>query len=79
MDLQSVFYIVGIVAMILFIILTLLTIFLVFFIKKVISDTQKKVVGKIMEYTKPVDVFKGLAGSIVGNIFLKVKDNFGLK
>lgn len=76
MSLQTVFYIVSIIAMVFFIILTFLAIYTLFFIKKVISDTQKTVVNKIVEYTKPMDVLKGLSKSVIGNIFLKIQDHF---
>lgn len=78
MDLQNIFYIVGITAMGLFIIFTLVGIYFLFFVKSVITRTEKKVIGKIMEYTKPVDVFKGMAGSVAGNVFLQLKQKFGL-
>lgn len=79
MDLQSIFYIVSIIAMILFIVLLLVVIYFVFFVKSVITRTEKKVIGKIMEYTKPVDVLSGMATSVAGNILIQLKNKIGLK
>jgi hypothetical protein len=41
-----------------------------------VIETREQVVSKIVEYTKPVDVFKGLSSSIIGNLILKLRDNF---
>lgn len=79
MDLQNIFYVVGIVAMVLFIVFTLVAIYMVFFVKSVITRTERKVIGKIVEFTKPVEVLKGLSGAVVGNVFLKIKQNLGIK
>jgi CheY-specific phosphatase CheX len=79
MDLQNIFYIIGIIAMVVFIALTLVAIYFIFFVKTVITRTEKKVIGKIMEYTKPVDVLSGMAGSVAGNIILQLKQKIGLK
>jgi hypothetical protein len=76
MDLQTVFYTVAIIAMILLILLAISVIYLVFLIKKIVIETREQVVSKIVEYTKPVDVLKGLSSSIIGNILLKLRDNF---
>jgi len=79
MSLQDLFYIVAIVALVIFIILTLVSIYFVLFIRKVISETQKAFVGRVLDYTKPVELFKGMASSVIGNIFLKIRDNLGTK
>jgi hypothetical protein len=76
MDLQTVFYTVAIIAMIIFIVLSISVIYLVFLIKKMVIETREQVVSKIVEYTKPVDVFKGLSSSIIGNLLLKLRNNF---
>ena len=62
--------------MIVFIILTVVSIYLVLTLRRVVVDTQRTVVGKIVEYTKPVEVLKGLAGSVAGNMLIKLKESF---
>lgn len=79
MDLQNIFYIVGIVAMVLFIVLIAISIYLVLLVRKVIISTERKILRKIVEYTKPADVLKGLASSVAGNLLLKLRDNLGLR
>ncbi len=79
MDLQSIFYIVSITAIILSIILMLVIIYFVISVKKMIANTQQQVMSKIIEYTKPVDVLKGLSTAIAGNLLLKTKERFGIK
>ena len=79
MSLQDTFYIFGIIAMILFIVATGFAIFLMIYIRKKIFEAERAVVNKIVEYTKPVDVVKGLSASILGNIFLRLQDRFNLR
>lgn len=76
MDLQTVFYTVGTVAMVVFIILALSVVYFLFFVKKVIEETRMSVMNKLIEYTRPADVLKGLTSNIVNNIFLKLRENF---
>ena len=79
MSLQDIFYIVGIIAMVLFIVATGTALFLMLYIRRKISDAERAVVSKIVAYTKPVDVMKGLTTNILGNIFLRLQDRFNLR
>ena len=63
----------------LFIVLLAMAIYFVWFVQKVVRRTEKKIIGKIIEYTKPVDVLKGLGTAVAGNLFLKFKENLGMK
>ena len=79
MDLQAAFYIVAIVAFILFIVFLLVAIYFIFFLKRLVTNTHKQVVGKIIEYTKPLDLIKELGNAVAGNLLMRFKDNFGMK
>jgi len=79
MDLQSAFYIVAIVAMGLFIVFIISALAVILYLRKQIWLLQKSVVSRIIDYTRPVDIFKGFTSSIIGNLFLKIRDNFGLR
>ena len=76
MDLQTVFYVVAIIAFVLFIILLLIVIYFIFFLKSLIGKTHHQVMEKIIEYTKPVDVMKGISSAVASNFVLKLKDIF---
>ncbi len=65
--------------MVLFIVLIAISIYLVLLVRKVIISTERKILRKIVEYTKPADVLKGLASSVAGNLLLKLRDNLGLR
>ncbi len=79
MDFQTLFYALGSLAMVLFIIVLFAVLYMVFFIKRQVEHTKRAVIGKIVEYTKPVDVLKGISESVIGNILLKLRNNFGIK
>ncbi|HVZ67257.1 MAG TPA: hypothetical protein VG917_03265 [Patescibacteria group bacterium] len=79
MDLQTVFYIVGTIAMIFFIAVMVGILLFMFYIKRLLTKTQKAVVGKIVEYTKPVDVLSGIGSAVLDNVLLKMKRNLGLR
>jgi len=78
MDLQTIFYIVAIVAFVLLIVLMIIAIYFVLYLKRTIDRAQKQVMSKIIEYTKPVDVVKGLGSAIAGNLILKTKEKLGI-
>lgn len=79
MDLQTIFYIVAIVAFLLFIVFLIVAIYFIFFLKKIVNNTQKAVIGKIIEYTKPIDALKSLSSAVIANLIFKLKDNFRVK
>jgi hypothetical protein len=76
MDLQSAFYIVAITAFVLMIVFLLVAIYLMLTVRKMVLDTQKTVVSKILEYTKPVDVVRGIASNVAGNMLVRLKNVF---
>jgi signal transduction histidine kinase len=78
MDLQTTFYIVAIIAFVLLIVLMVVAIYFVISLKRTIDHAQKQVMNKIIEYTKPVDVVKGLGSAIAGNLILKTKEKLGI-
>jgi hypothetical protein len=76
MDLQSAFYIVAIIAFVLMIVFLLIAIYFVLTVRKMVLDTQRTVISKILEYTKPVDVVRSVASDVAGNVLLKIKNVF---
>jgi len=71
MDLQSIFYVVGTIAMAMVIILMAVIIYLAFMIKRVIINTERKFVNRIIEYTRPIDVAKEMFSNILANFFFR--------
>ncbi len=78
MDLQTIFYAVAIVAFVLLIVLMIIAIYFVLFLKRTVDRAQKQVMNKIIEYTKPADVVKGLGSAIASNLILKTKEKLGI-
>ncbi|HVT01252.1 MAG TPA: hypothetical protein VHE53_03410 [Patescibacteria group bacterium] len=79
MDLQTAFYIIGIIAMVLFIAVMVGALLFMFYVRRLIGKTQKAVVGKIVEYTRPVDVITGIGSAVLDNVLLKLKSNLGMR
>lgn len=75
MLLQSIFYVIAIIAFLLLIVLLLVSISFIIFLKNIVNNAQNAVIKKVVEYTKPVDVLKELTLSVLGNFFMKSKDN----
>ena len=82
MNLQNIFYLVGIIYMILFILMTAAIVVLLFYIKNTISDIHRSIDEKIdlitEKATKPLDIATDVGNTIAGAIMDTAK-KFGQK
>lgn len=78
MDLQAAFYVIAIITMFLLIVFLLFSFWTLFSIRRELVKLQAEVISRIISYTRPVDVFRGVTTSVISNFLLRLRDNLGL-